>query len=135
MQGPCGLPAWAWQALTHWGSPPQRSQIRGWPVSGLPRTYRAGQASAHFMHLAPRQTFSLRMMPLDLASRVIALGVVGQAAMQGASSHCQQMTGTSTMSLYLSTQIRARSGRTFPVWNSEQASSQLRQPVQLCRAT
>ena len=72
-------------------------------------------------------------MPLLLASRVIAFGVVGHAAMQGASSHCQQMTATSTMSLYFSTQIRARSGRTFPVWNSEQASSQLRQPVQFAR--
>ena len=46
-QGPWGLPDWAWQALTHWGSPPQRSQIRGWPVSGFPRMYLAGQASAH----------------------------------------------------------------------------------------
>jgi hypothetical protein len=132
-QGPWGLPDWAWQALTHWGSPPQRSQIRGWPVSGLPRTYFAGHASAHFMHFAPRQIFSFRMMPFVFASRVIDFGVVGQAAMQGASSHCQQMTGTSTMSLYFSTQIRASEGRTLPVWNSEQASSQLRQPVQFWR--
>ena len=28
-QGPWGLPDCSWQALTHWGSPPQRSQIRG----------------------------------------------------------------------------------------------------------
>src|SRR5512139_2607078 len=99
--GPWGLPACSMHALTHCGSPLQRSQIRGCPVSALPRMYFGGQASAHFMHLAPRQVFVFSTMPFVLGSLVSELGVVGQALMQGASSQCQHMTGTSTMSLYL----------------------------------